>query len=140
MKKQKTYIPSFPNQVKYNRYNEKEELNTENLVGVDIDEVEKKLKEIECKIESIGSICDKKKQKSYDELSAIYKREKGKVLDDVNVLNEMLNDTIKQNTRDHYLNKLKKEVAVMKQQIHDQDKLLTGIINIIKRIIMNYIS
>jgi hypothetical protein len=127
MKKSKTLLSNIiPSQVKYSRYNEKEDLNLDNLIGVDPDEVDKKLKEIESKIESIGNICDKKKQKSYDELSIIFKREKDKVLDDLNILNEILNDTIKQNTRDHYLNNLKKEVAVLKQQVMDQDKKLTG--------------
>jgi hypothetical protein len=128
MKKAKSSIPSLPNQLKYNRYNEKEDFNLENIVGIDTDEVDKKLKEIDSKIESIGNICDKKKQKTLVELSSILKKEKEKIFTDLDSLNEALNDTIKQNTRDHYLNNLKKEVAVLKQQVMDQDKQLSGII------------
>lgn len=128
MKRSKTILPASSTQAKFSRYNhEKEDLNLENIAGIDADEVDKKLKEIDSKIESIGNMCDKKKQKSLVEISNILKREKDKIFTDLSSLNEKLNDTIKQNTRDNYLNSLKKEVAVLKQQVMDQDKQLTGI-------------
>jgi hypothetical protein len=126
MKRTKTSITTIP--VKLSRINEKEDLNLDNIVGIDTEEVDKKLKEIDIKIENIGNICDKKKQKSYDEISSILKKEKAKINDDLSALNQVLNDTIKQNTKDHYFNNLKKEVAVLKEQVTTQDKLLSGII------------
>ena len=120
--KQTKHIIQIPalTSTKY-KLNDRDDANLESVFGVDFDEVDKKLKEIDSKIENIGYLCDKKKQRSLEEMNSVIKKEKTQILDNLANLNVVLNETVKQNTKDNYLNSLKKDVAVLKSQVHDKD-------------------
>ncbi len=95
MNKSKPSLTNVSNLLKFSRINERDEFNLENIIEIDADDVDKKLKEIDSKIENIGILCDKKRQKTYEELSSIFKREKSKITDKLSKLNLVLNDTVK---------------------------------------------
>jgi DNA-binding transcriptional MerR regulator len=109
------------------KYNDKsEQINLENLSPIDKEEIERRLKEIDFKIEDIGKICDKKKQKSYEDYNNILKSNKSQFLDELTKLNFKLIETIKQNTREDFLQKLRKDLNSIKNQVYDKDKELQG--------------
>jgi hypothetical protein len=86
--------------------------------------IEKQLKDIDSKIEDIGRICDRKKQKSYEEYNNILKSSKSQYLDELTKLNFKLMEAIKQNTREDFLQKLKKDLGIVKNQVYEKDKEL----------------
>jgi hypothetical protein len=87
-------------------------------------EIERKLKEIDCKIEDIGKICDKKKLKSYEDYNNVLKSNKAQFLDELTKLNFKLMEAVKQNTREDFLKKLRKDLGLIKNQVYDKDKEL----------------
>jgi hypothetical protein len=125
MKRAKTFIPipAINSSIKY-KTNERDELNLDNLLLGNRDELEDKLQKIEDRIDEIGKLCDSKKQRSYEDCLKVIKTNKSKEQDILSRLNFDLLETIKQNTKEDYLNGLKKEVAVMKSQVDQKDKEL----------------
>ena len=101
----------------------------ENLSPLEKEEIERRLKEIDSRIEDIGKICDKKKQKSYEDYNNVLKSNKSQFLDELTKLNFKLIETIKQNTREDFLQKLRKDLNSIKNQVYEKDKELQGIIH-----------
>lgn len=109
------------------KYNDKsEQINLDNLSPIDREEIDRRLKEIDYKIEDLGKICDKKKQKSYEDYNNILKSNKSQFLDELTKLNFKLIETIKQNTREDFLQKLRKDLNTIKNQVYEKDKELQG--------------
>ena len=109
------------------KYNDKsEQINLDNLSPIDREEIDRRLKEIDYKIEDLGKICDKKKQKSYEDYNNILKSNKSQFLDEFTKLNFKLIETIKQNTREDFLQKLRKDLNTIKNQVYEKDKELQG--------------
>ena len=109
------------------KYNDKsEQINLDNLSPIDREEIDRRLKEIDYKIEDLGKICDKKKQKSYEDYNNILKSNKSKFLDELTKLNFKLIEIIKQNTREDFLQKLRKDLNTIKNQVYEKDKELQG--------------
>jgi hypothetical protein len=109
------------------KYNDRgEQINLENISPLDKEEIERRLKEIDYKIEDLGKICDKKKLKSYEDYNNILKSNKSQFLDELTKLNFKLIETIKQNTREDFLQKLRKDLNSIKNQVYDKDKELQG--------------
>ena len=109
------------------KYNDRgEQINLENISPIDKEEIERRLKEIDYKIEDLGKICDKKKLKSYEDYNNILKSNKSQFLDELTKLNFKLIETIKQNTREDFLQKLRKDLNSIKNQVYDKDKELQG--------------
>jgi hypothetical protein len=127
MKRAKTIvqIPAINANIKY-KTNERDELNLDNLLVGNRDELEDKLQEIEERIDEIGKLCDRKKQRSYEDCVNVIKTNKSKEQEVLSRLNFDLLETIKQNTKEDYLNGLKKEVGVLKSQVDDKDKELSA--------------
>jgi uncharacterized protein (DUF3084 family) len=125
MKKAKSVlqIPAINSGVKY-KTNDREELNMENLIVSNREDLEEKLKSIENNIEEIGILCDRKKEKSLEDCQNVIKINKSKEQEILTKLNSDLLETIKLNTKEDYLNGLKKEVANLKQHIDKKDKEL----------------
>ena len=109
------------------KYNDKsEQINLDNLSPIDREEIDRRLKEIDYKIEDLGKICDKKKQKSYEDYNNILKSNKSQFLDELTKLNFKLIETIKLNTREDFLQKLRKDLNAIKNQVYEKDKELQG--------------
>ena len=109
------------------KYNDKsEQINLDNLSHIDREEIDRRLKEIDYKIEDLGKICDKKKQKSYEDYNNILKSNKSQFLDELTKLNFKLIETIKLNTREDFLQKLRKDLNAIKNQVYEKDKELQG--------------
>jgi hypothetical protein len=94
------------------------------LASNDREIIEKKLKDIDLKIEDLGILCDRKKLRSYEDENNLLKSKKSHYLDELTKLNFKLMEVIKQNTREDFLQKLKKDLAVLKNQVHEKDKEL----------------
>lgn len=99
-------------------------ISLENVNPYEKENIEKQLKDIDSKIEDIGKICDKKKLKSYEEYNNILKSNKSQFLDELTKINFKLMEAIKQNTREDFLQKLKKDLSIVKNQVYDKDKEL----------------
>jgi hypothetical protein len=117
-------IPAITSTIKY-KTNDRDELNLDNLLVGNRDDLENKLYEIDFKIDEIGKLCDSKKQRSYEDCTNVIKTNKSKELEELSRLNFILLETIKQNTKEDYLNGLKKDVGSMKQQVDNKDKELS---------------
>jgi hypothetical protein len=110
------------------KYSEKNELiSLDNLNPIEKEEIDRRLKDIDTRIEDIGKICDKKKQKSYEDYNNILKSNKSQFMDELTKLNFKLIETIKQSTREDFLQKLRKDLDVIKNQVYDKDKELQSI-------------
>jgi hypothetical protein len=119
------------------KYNDRgEQINLENISPLDKEEIERRLKEIDYKIEDLGKICDKKKLKSYEDYNNILKSNKSQFLDELTKLNFKLIETIKQNTREDFLQKLRKDLNSIKNQVYDKDKELQGKFYYLKLILL----
>lgn len=103
---------------------DKVDLNLECIDINDREDLERKIKDIDNKIEDVGKICDIKKTKSYEDYNNVLKSNKSQILDELTKLNFKLIETIKQNTREDFLNKLQKDLAVIKSNVSDKDKEL----------------
>ena len=96
----------------------------EHMSLIDREIIDKKLTDIESKIEDLGKICDIKKQRSYEDENNLLKSKKSHYLDELTKLNFKLIEVIKQNTREDFLQKLKKDLAIVKNQVYEKDKEL----------------
>ncbi len=114
-------IPKFSNYDK--------EIAVDNVNAIDREEIERKLKEIDNKIEDLGKICDKKKLKSYEDYNNVLRSNKAQFAEELTKLNFKLMEAIKQNTREDFLNKLKKDLYSIRQQVYEKDKEVQGIFN-----------
>jgi len=103
-----------------------ENISLENINPTEKEEIERRLKEIDSRIEDIGKICDKKKLKSYEDLNNVLKSNKAQFLDELTKLNFKLMEAIKQNTREDFLQKLRKDLTNTKNQVYEKDKELQG--------------
>lgn len=108
---------------------EKIDLNLECIDPNEREDLERKLKDIDNKIEDVGKICDSKKTKSYEDYNNVLKSNKSQILDELTKLNFKLIEAIKQNTREDFLNKLQKDLAVIKGNVSDKDKELQSNLN-----------
>jgi hypothetical protein len=106
---------------------EKIDLNLECIDPNEREDLERKLKDIDNKIEDVGRICDSKKTKSYEDYNNVLKSNKSQILDELTKLNFKLIEAVKQNTREDFLNKLQKDLAVIKGNVSDKDKELQSI-------------
>lgn len=131
MKKNRSTVKStsvkFQNILQKFKDDKGEVISLEHLSPLDREDIERKLKEIDSRIEEVGKICDKKKQKSYEDYNNVLKSNKSQFLDELTKLNFKLIEALKQNTREDFLNKLKKDVAVIKNQVYKKDKELQRI-------------
>jgi len=127
MKKNTRRLVSF-NSDGSNKFNEKyvrnEKILTDYLSNSDREIIENKLNDIDIKIEDIGKICDKKKEKSYEDYNNVLKSNKLQYLDELTKLNFKLMEAVKQNTREDFLQKLKNDLQTIKSQVYDKDKEL----------------
>jgi len=103
---------------------EKIDLNMECIDPNEREDLERKIKDIDNKIEDVGKICDSKKAKSYEDYNNVLKSNKSQILDELTKLNFKLVEAIKQNTREDFLNKLQKDLGVIKGNVSDKDKEL----------------
>jgi vacuolar-type H+-ATPase subunit E/Vma4 len=103
--------------------------NLDNLNPIDKENIERRIKEIENKIEDIGVICDRKKEKSLEDYNNVLKSNKAQFQDELTKLKFKLMETLKQNTREDFLNKLKKDLGGIKNQVYDKDKELQSMGN-----------
>jgi hypothetical protein len=106
---------------------EKIDLNLECIDPNEREDLERKIKDIDNKIEDVGKICDSKKAKSYEDYNNVLKSNKSQILDELTKLNFKLVEAIKQNTREDFLNKLQKDLSVIKGNVSDKDKELQSI-------------
>lgn len=86
--------------------------------------IESQMRDIDTKIEEIGKICDVKKQRSFDDYNNVLKANKAQFLDELTQLNFKLMETLKHNTREDLMNKLKKDLNIIKNQVTEKDKEL----------------
>ena len=86
------------------------------------DILEKKLQEINDNIEVIGQICDRKKQRSYEEYSSVLKSNKALIEEELSKVRFKLVDALKNSTREDLLKKLQKDFSNKKNQVYDTDK------------------
>ncbi len=119
----KTDNSNFSNLI--TKFNDRgEPISLDHLSTNDREIIENQIQDIDSKIEDIGRICDKKKQKSYEEYNNILKSSKSQYLDELTKLNFKLMEAIKQNTREDFLQKLKKDLGMIKNQVYEKDKEL----------------
>ena len=103
---------------------DKVDINFECIEQIDKEDIERKIKDIDNKIEDVGKICDSKKLKSFEEYNNVLKSNKSQILDELTKLNFKLIEAVKQNTREDFLNKLQKDLALIKGNVSDKDKEL----------------
>ena len=103
---------------------EKVDINFECIDPNEKEDLERKIKDIDNKIEDVGKICDSKKLKSYEEYNNVLKSNKSQILDELTKLNFKLIEAVKQNTREDFLNKLQKDLSLIKGNVSDKDKEL----------------
>jgi hypothetical protein len=103
---------------------DKVDINFECIEPIDKEDIERKIKDIDNKIEDVGKICDSKKLKSFEEYNNVLKSNKSQILDELTKLNFKLIEAVKQNTREDFLNKLQKDLALIKGNVSDKDKEL----------------
>lgn len=117
----------IPPSHEYRHYNDDDDNAVLDIVSPsDRPGIENRLKEIENTIEDIGKICDIKKQKSFEDYNNVLKSNKSQFLDELTKLKLKLMESIKQNTREDFLHKLKRELNTIKNQVYDKDKELQG--------------
>jgi hypothetical protein len=126
LRQQKSTIGSNFLNVSNKFYSNLENISLEGVGVHEKEDIELRLKEIDSKIEDLGKICDKKKQKSYEDYNNVLKSNKSQFLDELTKLNFKLIETIKQNTREDFLQKLKKDLSNIKNQVYEKDKELQG--------------
>jgi hypothetical protein len=126
LRQQKSTIGSNFLNVSNKFYSNLENISLDGVGAHEKDDIELRLKEIDSKIEDLGKICDKKKQKSYEDYNNVLKSNKSQFLDELTKLNFKLIETIKQNTREDFLQKLKKDLSNIKNQVYEKDKELQG--------------
>jgi hypothetical protein len=128
MKKLNTIVTkkavSVNNPPKISQNLDKVDINFECIEQIDKEDIERKIKDIDNKIEDVGKICDSKKLKSFEEYNNVLKSNKSQILDELTKLNFKLIEAVKQNTREDFLNKLQKDLALIKGNVSDKDKEL----------------
>lgn len=90
-----------------------------------VDDLDRKMKDINLQIELIGKICDTKMAQSYEEYHNTIKSSKAQLWDDLTKLNFKLIEYKKQNTKEDYISKLKADLKSITQQVQQKDKELT---------------
>jgi hypothetical protein len=109
------------------RIYDRNELNTlDNLIPADREEIDSLIRNIDTKIEDIGKLCDKKKEKTYEDYKNVLKHHKSQLNEDLTKLKLKLVDTENKNTKDDVLNKIKKELRAIKIKVFEKDKELQG--------------
>jgi hypothetical protein len=121
---QKTNTTNTLNPLLTRMFDKGETITLENISPLEKEDIERKLKEIDGKIEDIGRICDKKKQKSYEDYNNVLKSNKSQFMDELTKLNFKLIEAMKMNTREDFLNKIKKDLSMIKNQVYEKDKEL----------------
>ena len=109
---------------KISQNTEKVDINFDCIDPNEKEDLERKIKDIDNKIEDVGKICDSKKLKSYEEYNNVLKSNKSQILDELTKLNFKLIEAVKQNTREDFLNKLQKDLSLIKGNVSDKDKEL----------------
>ncbi len=104
-----------------------EPISLDNLNANDREIIDNQLKDIDSKIEDIGKMCDKKKQKSFEEYNNVLKSSRSQYIDELAKLNFKLLEAVKQNTKEDFLISLKKDLISIKNQVYQKDKELQGI-------------
>lgn len=84
--------------------------------------IEKKLREINENIEVIGKICDRKKQRSYEEYNNVLNSNKAMIEEELSKIRFKLVDALKNSTREDLLKKLQKDFTNKKSQVYDTDR------------------
>lgn len=90
-----------------------------------VDDLDRKMKDINLQIELIGKICDTKMAQSYEEYHNTIKSSKAQLWDDLTKLNFKLIEYKKQNTKEDYISKLKADLKSITQQVQQKDKELS---------------
>lgn len=84
--------------------------------------IEKKLREINENIEVIGKICDRKKQRSYEEYNNVLNSNKAMIEEELSKIRFKLVDALKNSTREDLLKKLQRDFTAKKSQVYDTDR------------------
>ena len=113
-----------------NRLYDKNELNSlETLIPADREEIDLLIRDIDTKIEEIGKLCDKKKEKTCDDYKNVLKHQKSLLSEELSKIKQKLIETANMNNKDDMLNKIKRELRTLKNQVFDKDKELQGSFN-----------
>jgi hypothetical protein len=111
------------------RLYDRNDLNSlETLIPADREELDVLIRDIDTKIEEIGKLCDKKKEKTYEDYKNVLKHQKSQLNEDLAKLRQKLIETSNLNNKDEMLNKIKRELRNLKNQVFEKDKELQGII------------
>lgn len=84
--------------------------------------LEKQLKEIDSNIEEIGRLCDRKKQRSYEEYNNVLNSNKALIEEDLSKVRFRLVEAYKKSTKEDVLRNLQKEFTNKKNEVFDTDK------------------
>jgi hypothetical protein len=108
-----------------NRVYDRNEINSLEIFNqADREEIDFVLRDIDTKIEEIGKLCDKKKEKTNEDYKNVIKHNKSQLNEELSKLKLKLIETTNINTKDDMMNKLKKELNTLKDQVFEKDKEL----------------
>ena len=108
-----------------NRIYDRNEINSLEIFNqADREEIDLMIRDIDTKIEEIGKLCDKKKEKTNEDYKNVIKHNKSQLNEELSRLKIKLIDTTNINTKDDMLNKLKKELTRLKDLVFQKDKEL----------------
>lgn len=109
------------------RIYERNEINSlDNMIPTDREEIDSLIRNIDSKIEEIGKLCDKKKEKTYEDYKNVLKHNKSLLNEELGKLKIKLIETENMNMKDDMLNKIKKELNTIKNKVFEKDKELQG--------------
>ena len=86
------------------------------------DQIVSKIREINSNIEVLGKLCDRKKQRSFEEYSSVLNSNKAAIEEELNKIRFKLVDALKNSTREDLLKKLQKDFTDKKNLVYDTDK------------------
>ena len=86
------------------------------------DQIVSKIREINSNIEVLGKLCDRKKQRSFEEYSSVLNSNKAVIEEELNKIRFKLVDALKNSTREDLLKKLQKDFTDKKNLVYDTDK------------------